>query len=62
MNMLPDHPNDEVTKSCLNHAKEPQNQINSKNNTSSLTKAVLAISKLPLTNEEKAEMIRLLMK
>lgn len=60
-NKLSDNTNSEVTKSCLNRVENDQNITKQAEKSDSVAKAVLAINKLPLSPEDKAKMIKLLM-
>ncbi len=61
-NILQDTIKSKVTKSCLNRVQNYQNSENKPTDNNQIAEAVLAINALPLSNDEKAEMVKLLMK
>ncbi len=61
-NKLQDNTNSKVTKSCLNRVQNDQNPADKHQSNNAVAEAVLEISKLPLSDDEKAQMIRMLLK
>ena len=51
-----------ATKNCPNRVVNPQNQSSIPKQSNQIAESILAINNLPLTPDEKAQMIRLLLR